>query len=64
MADIELTDELISLERDAWAEIQRGELTVETAQAVQDAITAHAAATGQNRYDVEKTLKQAVRNPQ
>ncbi|GGZ49049.1 hypothetical protein GCM10010387_49330 [Streptomyces inusitatus] len=38
-AAIELTDELIALEWAAWAEIQARELTVETAWAVQWAIT-------------------------
>ncbi|MEV4974545.1 hypothetical protein [Streptomyces scopuliridis] len=60
---IELTDELIELERRAWQEQQHGALTVETANAVQNAITAHAEATGQNRYEVEKELKRVVRHP-
>ena len=61
---IELTDELIQLEQKAWAEIQAGALTVETAAAVQAAVTAHAEATGQGRYDVEMELKKRVRNPE
>ena len=60
---IELSDELIQLEQQAWTEIQAGGLTVETAQAVQAAVTAHAAATGQARYDVEMALKRTVRHP-
>ncbi|MFD3913386.1 hypothetical protein [Streptomyces sp. NPDC058603] len=60
---IELSDELIQLERRAWQEQQHGALTAETANAVQAAITAHAAATGQNRYEVEKELKRVVRHP-
>ncbi|MFF2009188.1 hypothetical protein ACFVWY_08955 [Streptomyces sp. NPDC058195] len=60
---IELSDELIELERAAWAEQQQNRLTVETAQAVQAAITAHAEATGQSRYEVERALKIAVRHP-
>ncbi|GCD46103.1 hypothetical protein [Streptomyces paromomycinus] len=60
---IELTDELIKAEIAAWAEIQAGELTVETAERVQSAITAHAEATGQSRYEVEKALKKRVRHP-
>ncbi len=36
---------------------------METAAKVQAAITAHAQATGQNRYDVETALKKAVRHP-
>ncbi|MEU5976409.1 hypothetical protein [Streptomyces sp. NPDC047315] len=62
MAAIELTDELIALERNAWVEIQAGALTIPTATAVQAGITAHAAATGQSRYVVEKALKQRVRH--
>ncbi|MEU6878258.1 hypothetical protein [Streptomyces sp. NPDC046712] len=61
---IELSDELIQLEEKAWAEIQAMELTVETAAAVQAAITAHAEATEQSRYDVEKELKKRVRHPE
>ncbi|WP_327246534.1 hypothetical protein [Streptomyces sp. NBC_01320] len=61
---IELTDELIELERAAWAEQQENRLTVETAAWVQAAITAHAEATGQGRYDVERELKRVVRHPE
>ncbi|MEU9760306.1 hypothetical protein AB0D98_11160 [Streptomyces sp. NPDC047987] len=60
---IELPDELIALEEAAWAEQQEHRLTVETAQAVQTAITAHAEATGQSRYEVEAALKRLVRHP-
>ncbi|WP_078897702.1 hypothetical protein [Streptomyces rimosus] len=61
---IELTDDLIKLEEAAWAEIQAGALTTDTAEAVQAAVTAHAAATGQSRYDVERELKRRVRHPE
>lgn len=61
---IELTPELIQLEERAWAEQQAGALTVETALAVQQAVTAHAEATGQNRYAVEAELKRRVRHPE
>lgn len=61
---IELTDELIQLETRAWEEIQAGALTVDTAIAVQAAITAHAEATGQPRFDVEAALKKQVRHPE
>lgn len=61
---IELTDELIQLETRAWEEIQAGALTVETAHAVQTAITAHAEAIDKNRYEVEMALKARVRNPE
>ncbi|MCX5229657.1 hypothetical protein [Streptomyces sp. NBC_00233] len=60
---IELSDGLIQLEEKAWAEIQAKELTVETAAAVQVAITAHAEAIEKSRYDVEMELKFRVRNP-
>lgn len=61
---IELSDELIELARAAWAEQQENRLTVETAACVQEAITAHAEATEQNRYDVERELKRVVRHPE
>ncbi|MFF0277428.1 hypothetical protein [Streptomyces sp. NPDC004330] len=61
---IELTDELIKLEQAAWAEIQAKALTADTAIAVQAAVTAHAEATGQSRYDVEMAVKKRVRNPE
>ncbi|MEV7711227.1 hypothetical protein [Streptomyces sp. NPDC088270] len=60
---IELSDELIRLEEAAWVEQQNGRLTVETAARVQAAITAHAEATGQSRYEVERELKRVVRHP-
>lgn len=60
---IELPDDLIKLEEQAWAEIQAGALTVETAAAVQAAVTAHAEATRQGRYGVEAALKKRVRHP-
>lgn len=64
MANIELTEELIRLERAAWAEQQAGALTVPTAYAVQTAVTAHATATGQNRLEVEMAVKRIVRHPE
>ncbi|WP_335940023.1 hypothetical protein [Streptomyces sp. PTD5-9] len=60
---IELSDELIELERAAWAEQRANALTVETAARVQEAITAYAEETGQSRYEVESALKRAVRHP-
>ncbi|MFI6854450.1 hypothetical protein [Streptomyces sp. NPDC050416] len=62
MSDIEFPDALIALERAAWEEHQAGRLTVATANAVQDAITAHAEAAGLSRYTVEMALKKAVRH--
>jgi hypothetical protein len=54
----------MQLEERAWAEQQAGALTVETALAVQQAITAHSEATGENRYEVERELKKKVRHPE
>ncbi|MFE3326914.1 hypothetical protein [Streptomyces sp. NPDC059176] len=58
---VELSPELVELETRAWAEIQAGALTAATAERVQDAVTAHAVATGGNRYELEMALKRAVR---
>ncbi|MFP3986867.1 hypothetical protein U9R90_05070 [Streptomyces sp. E11-3] len=72
MADI--PDELIMLERSS--ETERAKLAGldgeehdaqwrrwrEAAEAVQAAITAHAAAAGQSRFDVEAAVKAAVRH--
>ncbi|MFJ7949818.1 hypothetical protein ACIQ6K_40560 [Streptomyces sp. NPDC096354] len=60
---IELSDELNQLERAAWAEQQEKRLTMETFARVQAAITAHAEATDQNRYDVERELQRVVKHP-
>jgi hypothetical protein len=62
VSDIEFPDTLMALERAAWEEHRAGQLTVATANAVQDAITAHAEATGLDRYTVEMALKRAVRH--
>ncbi|MET9521550.1 hypothetical protein [Streptomyces coeruleorubidus] len=62
MSDIEFPDDLIALEHAAWEEHRAGRLTVATANAVQDAITAHAKAVGMPRVEVEMTLKRAVRH--
>ena len=59
---IELPDDLIALETRAWAEIQAGQLTPDTAQAVQAAVTAHAEQAAVDRYEVEMALKKAVRH--
>ncbi|MFH9610407.1 hypothetical protein [Streptomyces sp. NPDC017448] len=64
MTDIDIPESLIALERTAWAEQQAGALTVETAAAVQQAYTEHAAATGQSRYKVEQAVKKIVRHPE
>ena len=53
---------LLALEHAAWAEIQAGTLTVDTAAAVQAAVTAYAAEHGHPRYEVEMGLKKAVRH--
>ena len=59
---IELSDDLLALERAAWTEQQAGALTVDTAARVQAAVTAHAEATGQNRFEVEMAVKRQVRH--
>lgn len=59
---IELTDDLLALERAAWAELQAGRLTPTTAAAVQAAVTAHAEQAGVDRYEVEMALKRGVRH--
>ncbi|MYX16838.1 hypothetical protein GTY67_26175 [Streptomyces sp. SID8374] len=64
MADIDLPQHLIDLESAAWAEQQEGRLTVESADAVQQAVREHAAAAGVSRYQVEAALKRAVRHPE
>lgn len=61
---VELSPELVELERAAWQEIQAGTLTVDTAEAVHAAVVAHATATGHDRIAVETALKRAVRHPQ
>lgn len=60
---IELSPELVQLEERAWAEIQAGVLTVETADAVQSAIR-EAAADPQQRLAIEIELKKRVRHPE
>jgi hypothetical protein len=61
---IELPDDLLALERRAWEEIRAGQLTPDTARAVQQAVTAFAEQAGVDRYAVEMALKKAVRHPQ
>ncbi|MFG2352558.1 hypothetical protein [Streptomyces sp. NPDC048521] len=63
MSDIEFPDDLIQLESAAWEAHQRGVLTAGEAADVQAAITAHAEATGLDRYTVEMALKKLVRHP-
>ncbi|MFI2426493.1 hypothetical protein ACH5A7_20755 [Streptomyces sp. NPDC018955] len=59
---IELPDDLVELERAAWAEIQAGQLTVPTADAVQKRLTEFAAEAGVDRYKAEMELKRIVRH--
>lgn len=65
---IELTDELIELERSAWVAEQEALAGPYSAEAwrpwLDAAVTAHAAATGQNRFEVEAELKRRVRHPE
>lgn len=53
---------LLALEAQAWEEIQAGQLTVDTARAVQGAVSAFAAEAEVGRYEVEMGLKKAVRH--
>lgn len=62
MADIDFPPDLLALERSAWAAIQAGVLTVETARAVQDGINAFAEQAKLPRLDVEMGLKKVVRH--
>jgi hypothetical protein len=59
---IDLPADLLALEHAAWTEIQNGALTVDTAAAVQAAVTKFAADHGHQRYEVEMGLKKAVRH--
>ncbi|MWA08704.1 hypothetical protein [Streptomyces sp. BA2] len=61
---IELPDDLITLERSAWEEIQAGTLSVDTALAVQERIREFAAESGESRLAVETELKKHVRHPE
>jgi hypothetical protein len=68
VADIDFPPNLLELERSAWAEIQAGTLTLDTARAVHEGIAAfvqQAKEAGKpvGRYDVEMGLKRAVRHP-
>jgi hypothetical protein len=59
----EFPEPLLALETRAWLEIQAGRLTVDTAAAVQTAVTEFAAEGGHDRYTVEMGLKRIVRHP-
>lgn len=62
MAEIEIPETLLVLERAAWAEQQEGRLTVPTAEAVQRAVREHAAANKVSRLAVEMEMKRRVRH--
>lgn len=62
MSDFDFPTDLLELERRAWAEMQAGQLTVPTADAVQDALTAYATEAGVDRHKAEMALKRAVRH--
>jgi hypothetical protein len=64
VSDIEYPNGLIELETAAWQEIQRGELTVDTARAVHEGIAEFVARDDVNatRLDVEMGLKKVVRH--
>jgi exonuclease I len=59
---IDFPDNLLELERTAWEEIRAGRLTVDTAQAVQERLTAFASEAGVDRHTAEMALKRAVRH--
>lgn len=59
---IDFPEPLLDLERAAWQEIQAGQLTVDTAHAVQAAVTEFAAEHGHDRYAVEMGLKKTIRH--
>jgi hypothetical protein len=60
---VDIPEDLLELERAAWAEIQAGQLTSDTAAVVQARITEVAAETGVDRYELEMAVKKAVRHP-
>lgn len=62
MADIDIPDHLIALERTAWAEQQAGALTLASADAVQAAYREHAAYAGVSRLALEMATKRRVRH--
>lgn len=64
MAGIDFPEDLLELERAAWAAIQQGTLTAAQATAVQAAITKYAQEAGLPRVEVEMGLKRAVRHPE
>lgn len=61
---IDFPEPLLAAEHAAWEAIQRGELTVDQAAAVQRGVTAFAIESGRGRYEVEAALKRAVRHPE
>ncbi|MEU3269010.1 hypothetical protein [Streptomyces bacillaris] len=64
MADIDIPEHILALERTAWAEQEAGALTLATADAVQAAYREHAAATeGLSRLALEMATKRAIRHP-
>jgi hypothetical protein len=62
VSDFDFPADLLAAEREAWAAIQTGTLTLAQADAVQAGVTAYAKAAGLDRYTVEMALKKAVRH--
>jgi hypothetical protein len=60
---VDIPEDLLALERAAWAEIQAGQLTADTAAAVQARITEVALEAGTDRHALERALKKAVQHP-
>lgn len=54
--------DLLALETRAWEEIQAGQLTTDTAAAVQAGVTAFAEQAGVDRHEAEMELKRAIRH--
>ncbi|WP_329169398.1 hypothetical protein OG709_35705 (plasmid) [Streptomyces sp. NBC_01267] len=64
MATDDIPEDLIALEHSAWMEIQEGQLTVETAEAVRARIVELAAGNPQRRREIEEAVKRLVRHPE
>jgi hypothetical protein len=64
VTDYDFPDDLLELERSAWAAIQAGTLTVDQADAVQAGVTAYAEAARLDRHKVEMALKKTIRHPE
>jgi hypothetical protein len=64
VSTFDFPEPLLAAEREAWAAIQAGRLTVAQADAVQQGVAAYAVEAGADRHAVEMALKKAVRHPE